>query len=186
MYGDGTPDPEDWAIRYIEDGVFVDDCLGHSPSYDGYRIDRPLSPGAGERFIAEWRLWVDARTEYYSVSVAIAAENPPRGISFQFGADGMRVSGIQAIIPLAEDQWHVVRFESDDLFSYDLFVDETWVYAGELNQLLLESYVAFGNGGTNSRQLSKWDYFRFGVVPEPNGWWTSVVLVCAGIMRTRS
>jgi hypothetical protein len=65
--------------------------------------------------------------------------------------------------------WHEYRVVSADLRVYDLFVDGELVHQGTLEHVFPGSLAGFGDAGQNftSGSLHHWDYFRFGVVPEP-------------------
>jgi hypothetical protein len=163
------------AQRSIETDAFgnnylVIDSLASQMIYDFAEMDRPINPTQpGERFICEWRLLMAEQYGYREGAVGIAPD--------QYGILGFGYTRNEIVsetegwsLPIAPGMFHTYRLESYDMINYELWIDDvcarsgTW-YLNSLNR----SFINFGDGtqGGQTRSVEKWDYFRFGVVPEP-------------------
>ena len=161
-------DPNSVPERSIEDGVFVLDTTCDIWLNDYYQIERSIDPAAGELFVAEWRVAVDELLVYWDAGIVIARDEPPGHVAFRFGTDSVLISTEDLEFELGSG-FHSFRLESPDLDEYDLYVDGGLLHQGTFeSESLLESYVAFGNGAHGASSLSRWDYVRFGTIPEPS------------------
>jgi hypothetical protein len=160
------------AERWIEDGVFVLDSLRHDQIFDFYDVQRPIGPGPGEYFVAAWRACIDVTFGEYDSEVVIARDDPPGHVAIEYDVDLATISTNGVSFPIAPGLFHTYRVESDDMEQFVFFIDGTAVHIGEFDSdSVLQSFVAFGDGVQGARSLSQWDYFRFGVVPEPGVLW---------------
>ena len=159
------------AERTIEDGVLVLDGRRNDQIFDFYEIDRLIDPGPGETFVAEWRCRVDETDTwpYPDPGVVIARDNPPGHIAFEIASNEVYIwAREEPGAPIEPGVYHVYRVESQNMVSFTLAIDGVPVYAGNFDSVsLLHSYVAFGDDVQGLRSLSRWDWFRFGTVPEP-------------------
>ena len=65
--------------------------------------------------------------------------------------------------------YHTYRFESEDMVGFSFFIDGQLVQAGEFHDAASnQSFVMFGDMVDGWASLSRWDYLRFGVIPEPS------------------
>jgi hypothetical protein len=175
-------DPNSVPDRSIEDGVFVLDTTCDIWLNDYYQIERSIDPGPGELFVAEWRIAVDELLVSWDALIAIARDDPPGHVGLFFGVDQLLIDTAEDILlPIAPGP-HTYRFESWDMHDFELYVDNVLVHEGVFeSESLLQSYVAFGNGTLGASSLSRWDYVRFGAIPEP----TSFLLVIIGLTALR-
>jgi hypothetical protein len=180
-YGDGNWPPEDEPDRWLEDGALVIDTMRDPSLWEYYSIHRAIDPGPGELFIAEWRVRVDELGGWasYDPAVLIARDYPPGHALFAFDVDQFYAEEEDTWIPITPGQYHEYRFESTDMDSYDLFLDGVHVHSGWFDgDTFLYSYVAFGPSVEGGSSRSRWDFVRFGVIPEPNG----VSLLAGGLL----
>jgi hypothetical protein len=168
-YGDEQGPHHGGAVRTIEDGVFVLDSLRHDQIFDYYEIDRLINPAPGELFVAEWRLRVDEPSDFGDVLVVIARDEPPGDVEIDFGTQSVELLDAGGItLGVAPGTFHTYRIESADMVAFDFLVDGQLAYQGVFDDVsLLESFVGFGDSVQGRRSMSRWDYFRFGALPEP-------------------
>lgn len=177
------------AQRSIEtdeygNNYLVIDSLASQMIYDFAEMDRPINPTEpGERFICEWRLLIPEFYGYRQSAVGIAPDQ--YGIlGFSYTYDDVIGSTEEWSLPIDPGVFHTYRLESYDMVSYQLWIDGAFAKSGTwyLNSLN-RSFVNFGDGtqGGQTRSLEKWDYFRFGVVPEPGcAMLLIIACVCGG------
>jgi hypothetical protein len=182
-YGNENGPYEGGAERWIEDGVFVLDSLRHHQIYDFYDIERSIDPGPGEVFVAEWRVSVEESIPEYDVGVSITRDDPPGFVLFRLRQDEVYIWTEGVSISLGESGFHTYRLESCDMQSYSLVVDDVIMYYGMFDpRTFSTSRVSFGDNTQGARSLSRWDYLRFGVVPEPG---TVVLLGACALIACR-
>jgi hypothetical protein len=149
----------------------------------------PTEPG--ERFWAEWRLNVVADLGYPDTGVILAADNYYE-LFFNYAYDHVvsyyeYEGGQYWSYPIAPGVFHAYRLESSDMVNYRLWIDGEVVRDGRWNTSLNHSFVSFGDewcGNVPGGALVSWDYFRFGVVPEPKSM-SLFVLVCVCVATLR-
>jgi hypothetical protein len=182
--GNDLPENEGWtrntyaggAERWLEDGALVIDSIsvGDPQATDAYRQVDVRRPERGELFVAEWRMRLDQFEGFYDASVVISRPEPRGWVQFGHGLDHLVVFDEWDEIPVAPHECHTYRFESHDMDAYTLFVDGAPAYEGYFQTpSLLDPLFAFGNMARGAASVSRWDYVRFGIVPEPG----SLVLV---------
>jgi len=196
--GDDFPENQGWlrrfgnedgageggAERWIEDGVFVLDSLRHYAIYDYYEFARSIDPDPGEVFVAEWRVAVDESIPDYDATVFIARDDPPGFVLLMLGEDDVYAWTEGARIPLGSPGFHSYHLTSEDMESYQLFIDGTFAYEGMFDgQSFSTSLLIFGDGVQGARSLTRWDYMRFGVAAEPSAILLAGVGVLAGLRR---
>jgi hypothetical protein len=179
-------DPNSVPERSIEDGVFVLDTTSDIWLNDYYEIDRAIDPGPGELFVAEWRVAVDELLVYWDAGIAIARDNPPGHVAVFFGVDQLLIDTADDIVlPIAPGP-HSYRFESWDMDQFQLYMDGALIHQGVFeSESLLQSYVVFGNGTLGASSLSRWDYVRFGAIPEPSSFLLAIAALRALRHTTR-
>ncbi len=173
------------AERYIEDGVFVLNSLRHDQIFDFYDVQRSIDPGPGETFVAEWRMRVDEQSDFGDAKVIVARDAPDGHVAFRFGADDVLSENDGVWFAIEPNVFHTYCFTSQDMESFAFYIDGDLVHTGIFEDFsLLDSFVSFGDGVQGRRSLSYWDYFRFGVVPEPgSGLSVLALLVVLGPCR---
>lgn len=172
-YGNWEGPGQGGGFRTIEDGILTIDSLYDDGVVEGAIYHRPsqLDPGPGELFIAEWRLSVDevygVRPNAFDPMVVIVSDEHWI-IGIRYGADMIYSSFEDDVsIPYAPGVFHEFRFTSWDMRAYELYMDGNLVHEGSFWEGLLTAYVAWGDGVQGAASLSRWDYIRFGVIPEP-------------------
>ncbi len=199
--GDGLPETQGWARHYgnelgpdvggaersVDDGILTVDSLRHPWIFDFAEHTLPADPGAGETFVAEWRLLVDPRSDTGDVGVTIARHDSPAHLSIRYGPTGLTLRPGNTAIGIAPGAYHEFRLESQDMQSYTLHIDNTLRYTGVFETYtLLQSFVNFGDCVQGYRSCSQWDYFRYGVVPEPSAFLLLLAAFCMSPVQRRA
>jgi hypothetical protein len=155
------------AARTIYDGVMTMDSLYDISVFDFVHMDRSLNPTPGEMFFLEWRLAVDQVIG--GADPAITVSTGYSAVGFQFTDSEVEGAYDHSLhIDVSPAEFHEYRITSWDMQAYDLFVDGALVYHGAfLGGPGGDSYVAWGDGAQGAASLHRWDYVRFGTVPEP-------------------
>ena len=173
------------AYRSLEGGVLTIDSLHDEGVYDFAIIEAPgqIDPGPAELFVMEWRLKVDEVTGPYDYDPEVVVCADTHWIVGLLFSEDELVSVFEdfASTPIAPGVFHDYRLLSWDMLSYELYIDDVLASQGTFWQSASESYVAWGDSVQGAASLSHWDYFRFGVVPEPASLWLiTALLVCHG------
>jgi hypothetical protein len=185
--GNDFPENEGWervtyngeANRWIEDGALVIDSLHDPHVEDLAKMERWMDPDAGELFVAEWRLLVEAPSTGYDAGVAIARSFLPGFVFFGFGPDRAWNALDNLFFDIEPGIYHTYRFESEDMVDFDFFIDAQLSQEGAfLWPSSNQSSVGFGDQFDGWASLSHWDYFRFGVIPEPSGSLLALTALC--------
>jgi hypothetical protein len=184
VYGDGNWPPEDEPDRRLQNGELVIDTSRDDQLWEYY--SHPLTdPGPGEVFVAEWRVVSEILVNDHDNGVVFARDAAPAHISFHLTPDSLRISHEDLYIPITPGLRHTYRVESQDMISYAVWIDEELVHTGTFEtDTLLQSYAGWGAGTQGASSVSRWDYFRFGVVPEPSS--GLLFGCCLWLLRARS
>jgi hypothetical protein len=83
------------------------------------------------------------------------------------GVDSVFIDTEEVEFVIAPGEFHTYRVTSEDMEAYIFSIEGVPIHLGTFEDSLLESFVGFGDGVQGRRSLSRWDYFQFGVVPEP-------------------
>jgi len=175
--GNDFPENEGWtrltgaggANRWIEDGALVIDSLHDVHIYDVALMEHWMDPDPGELFVAEWRLLVEAGSDYRDPGVAIARSFSPGFVEFLFGPETAWNALDNICFDIEPGVFHTYRFESADMVGFDFFIDNQLVQEGTFQDAASnQSFIDFGDLLDGRASLSRWDYVRFGVVPEPS------------------
>jgi len=196
--GNDFPENEGWtrviegdgpANRTLKDGVLTIDSLRNTQIADGYRMERLLNPDVGEEFVMQWRLRVNEVVGnplfLYDPGLGLIADDG-WDLAFNIGVDGLRSVHENVVIPFEEGVFHVFELRSPDMRTYELQIDSTVVYRGEFSPFAVRrSRITWGDFVRGAASNADWDYFRFGVVPEPGTCTLLVALLCvARIMNS--
>ncbi len=199
--GDGLPESQGWARHYgnelgpevggaersVDDGILTVDSLRHPWIYDFAERTLPADPQVGETFVAEWRLSVDPRSDTGDVGVTIAPHDSPAHLSIRYGPTGLILRPGNVVIDIAPGTFHQFRVESQDMQSYRLHIDDMLRYTGVFETYtLLQSFVNFGDCVQGYRSCSQWDYFRYGVIPEPSTFLLLLAAFCLLLVQRRA
>jgi hypothetical protein len=159
------------AARSLSDGVLTLDSTASSMICDYYRIDRPITPDPGETFVAEWRVCVAHQSGYWK-ALAGAVADDGAAVLFDYKEDYVRSFYDGWSVPIAPGVFHTYRLESTSMYDFSLYIDDSYARSGVFDRPGPPvPFAWFGDGsyGGDTLTLTEWDYFRFGVVPEPSG-----------------
>jgi hypothetical protein len=175
--GNDLPENEGWtrltgaggADRWIEDGALVIDSLHDVHIHDVALMEHWMDPEPGELFVAEWRLLVDEGSGDFDAAVGIARSFAPGFVEFHFGPDVAWNALDNLWFDIEPGIFHTYRFESSNMIDFDLFIDDELANEGTFQDAASnQSFIAFGDMIDGQASLSRWDFLRFGVVPEPS------------------
>lgn len=174
------------ANRTLEDGVLTYDSLYDPGVWDSYYMEDFGLPelGSGEILVMEWKLKVDHAYSGGDPGVGLSSEDG-WNLGYVFAEDHIRsLSEDYLQIPFAPYVWHEYRIVSSNLRTYELFIDGVLAHEGILEHVFPGSHAGFGDAGQNwhTGSLHQWDYFRFGIVPEPRA---SVLIMLFGVIVWR-
>ncbi len=187
--GNDFPENEGWQRisygqpeRWIEDGCLVIDSRGSVSWVEFYQLNMGgnLDPGPGELFVMQWRLRID---EAYGADITVGVFSDDKwAAAFQLDADTISsVFELDTSAPFLPDVFHEFELRSSDMRSYDLYIDDDLAIEGSFWLSLTDSLVGWGDDVQGAASLSRWDCFRFGVVPEPS----SALLFTLGLLAWR-
>ena len=184
--GNDFPENEGWtrvfsaggAIRTLVDGDLVLDSLESVYIVDFYNMSRPIDPDPGEMFIMRWRLRIDSVPRHRDPGVGVFAD-AFTGVSFQF-SESKLISGLEQNVSanFEPDVFHVFELRSYDMAAYELSIDGALALEGRFMPIGNPSRVGWGDVIQGATSLSRWDFFEFGVVPEPS---TLLSIACASL-----
>ena len=176
--GNEFPENEGWtritgplggAQRFIENGALVLDSRASTSIVDFYRreMNGQLDPDPGELFIMQWRLKIDEVVGLYDVVAGVFFDEN-WAAAFQLNEDTI-FSTFEAGVSASFQPgvFHDFELRSADMRSYELYIDNVLAIQGSFWLSLQGSRVGWGDGVQGAASLSRWDYVRFGVVPEP-------------------
>jgi len=167
------------AQRWLEDGSLFIDSRGEGHIVDNYTVyfeDGGVDPGPGETFVMRWRLNVHEATLWDDPGVYVNSDDL-YSVAFLFGEDYLfSVYEPDVYIQLEPGVFHGFELRSGDMRSYRLYVDGGLAVEGVFFEGLFSPRVGWGDI-TGAGSLAQWDYFRFGVIPEPS----ACVIALAGL-----
>jgi hypothetical protein len=189
--GNDFPENEGWtrttygggAERSLEDGMLVLDGRADDSIVDSYSMRRPIDPGLGELFIMRLRLRVDeiASGPWDPAFAATSDESWRAGfILSETRVENLDIPGMSASFD--PGVFHTFELRSWDMRSFELRIDGSLALAGPFTHIITASKVSWGDQIVGGASLSRWDYFEFGVIPEPG----SASLFALGLFLGRS
>jgi len=192
--GNDFPENEGWehiqyngeAVRWIEDGALVIDSLHDLHIEDLAKMERWMDPDPGELFVAEWRLLVDEGSDNWDAGVGIARSFSPGFVMFGFGPDSAWNALDNLWFDIEPGIFHTYRFESSDMIAFDFLIDDQLVQHGSFQDAASnQSSIGFGDLFDGCASRSRWDYLRFGVIPEPSTFVLALTMVSLTLKTTR-
>lgn len=176
--GNDFPENEGWLRgsagggdhRSLEDGTLLLDGLGDVRTDDYYERRRAeIDPQPGESFRAEWRFGIEQLTGISDPGLALYSDDS-RGVGFSFSTTAI-YSGFEGLtIPFDFEGMHEFVLTSPDMLTFELFADGNLLHRGDFVEVVSSSTLAWGDGVQGAASRSRWDFVRFGVVPEPESW----------------
>jgi hypothetical protein len=175
------------AQRSFEDGALVLDGLASRDIVDCYGIQQAdgIDPGPGELFVVQWRLRVDTVIGACDPAISVAADDS-RWVQLSFSESTVR--SLEELSVSAEFEagvYHDYEFRSADMRSYQLLIDGGVCLSGSFVQGLTPSAIGWGDKWHGDASLSRWQYVRFGTIPEPRTA-SMVTLALAMLVVTRA
>jgi len=173
------------AVRSLADGILTLDSTASSMINDSYRMERPTTPGPGETFVCEWRMCLAEHSGFGESLMSMRADDGA-GAQFRYWMDHVQSEDGWSV-PITPGVFHTYRLESVDMYAFSLWIDDAFVRTGDFDRPGPPvPYAAFGDGSYGaSRSITQWQYFRFGIVPEPGGLMLALV-ACAYGARMRA
>lgn len=137
---------------------------------------------AGEEFVMQWRIRVNQVDGHplalYDPGAAVWSDDDWT-VSLLFGTDFIRSFHERIEFSMQPGVFHNFEFRSTDMRSYQMFVDGLMIHVGSFWEPTFDrSRVHWGDRARGSASLTDWDYFRFGVVPEPSSGVLLLTLLC--------
>lgn len=176
--GNDFPENEGWrrrttgggAERSIEDGQLVLDGRADVEIADYYtRGDYSINLEQGESFFAEWRLTLQDQVGQAGDPTIVITTDAGGWLGINIAPGDILFTFTEEQISFDFNRTTTFRVESSNLENYDLFADGVLIHSSVFRQLILSGpRVLWGDGVVGASSLSRWDYFRFGVVPEPS------------------
>jgi hypothetical protein len=156
--------------RWLDDGWLVMDGMADPQIQDYYRLDMggSLDPGPAEVFVVQWRVRIDDLQWYYDPEVGVFSDEK-WAVGFVMSLRQIESEfeqGVSASFEPGVD--HTFDFRSADMRTYVLSIDGVPAIEGDFWLSLTPSRVLWGDGVYGGASMARWDYFRFGVVPECN------------------
>ena len=177
--GNDFPENEGWLregdgtrpTRTLHDGVMTLDSLASDESEDFYRVYGISDPEPGEEFVVEWGLRVnqvdwDNPNFPYDPGWSVNSAGGWRAV-FAIGVDELHNLLEQVDVRFEPGVFHAWQFRSSDMRTFTIHLDRKFVSEGAFVATGLESRMSWGDLASGPTSSVDWDYFRFGVVPEP-------------------
>jgi hypothetical protein len=182
--GNDFPENEGWrqmsqqpfADRWFEDGALVIDCSVSGGTNEWYeQYPGTVGPEAGELFIMQWRLNVEMYTNSYAGADVGVFSDDCWAMGFYMDDDLIRSAfGTGRSAEYEPGVYHEFELRSSDMRWYELYMDGELAFDGPFVETLWSNKVWWGKATSGPRSIGRWDYFRCGVVPEPN---TAMLLI---------
>jgi len=137
--------------------------------------------------VAQWRLRVDELTIGWRDPTVGVFGDDHWGVGFDFNEDTITSVFEDDVSATFEPHvFHDFELHSANLRTYELYIDGSLTIEGSFwDSLISSTVVAWGDGVSGGASLAHWDYFRFGVVPEPSPVLSLVVLVALQTITQR-
>ena len=190
--GNDFPENEGWVRstvgtppdRWLEDGSLFIDSRADLHTTDNYTIyfDEGLDPEPGETFLMRWRLLVHEAFPWEDPGVYVISDEL-WAVAFIF-AEGHVLSTHEANVfaYFEPGVFHEFELRSADMRAYELYIDSALAIEGAFSESFFSACAGFGDNVRGGASLAQWDYFRFGVVPEPR----SAMLLSVGLLAWRN
>jgi hypothetical protein len=192
--GNKYPENEGWrrmsfeplADRYLENGSLVIDASQSGATNEWYeQYPAVVAPEAGEMFIMQWRLTVEMYTTSWGGATVCVFSDDRWALGFDMNNDTVHSAFDPGRLAHYEPGvYHEFEVRTSDMRWYALYIDGNFAFEGPFWESLLSNKIGWGKSTSGIRSITRWDYFRYGVVPEPN----TVVLLgtIAGVLGSRS
>ena len=177
-----------YADRWIEDGVFVLDASAdpHTCEWYEYYTDDALwpmpdvaVPDPPSYFFLQWRMKVDDYSgSAWGGPVMGVFSHDGWGAAFFVTDDTIRYAYDPGLIaPIEPNEFHEFEMRSPDMRTFELYIDDALAFEGTWYDSQLSNKVGWGDDTTGASSISRWDYVRMGIAPEPNSLFMMVLLL---------
>lgn len=193
--GDDFPENEGWRrvgtgsvpTRTLSNGVMTFDSLSMDQSDDIYQMNGAPDPEPGEEFVVQWRL----RVNQIDWDSPLFPFDPGWSVKSAEGWKAVFVIGFDEFDSFLEDTnvafapglFHDWEFRSADMRTFTINLDGTEVASGNFVSTLPGARIEWGDAVHGPTSSFDWDYFRFGVVPEPTTSLSMMTVVVMGRLR---
>ncbi len=178
--GTDFPENEGWtrrttgggAVRSIVDGSLVLDGREDVLISDTYtRRDQSIQLEPGETFFAEWRFSLDEHVGPTGDAFVTITTDDGRWASIIISPTEVEFRLQRERIDFSMAGLTTFTLYSTDFERFDLLANGHFIFEGQFRPLIgLGPRIAWGDGTQGTSSISRWDYFRFGVIPEPTSW----------------
>ena len=192
--GNDLPENEGWerhssdppAERWLEEGSLFIDSRADLHTTDNYTVyfDGGLDPEPGETFVMRWKLNVHEAGPWEDPGVYVISDEL-WAVLFVF-AEGYVSSTHEANVSAEFEagMFHEFEMRSGNMRSYELYIDGDLAIEGVFFEGFFSPCAGWGDVVHGGASLAQWDYFRFGVVPEPAAWLMTTISL--PLLRRRS
>jgi hypothetical protein len=184
--GNDFPEDEGWvryasdppAERWLEDGSLFIDSRADVDITDSYGIifaDGGLNPEPAEVFLMSWALLVE-ESHLWDPGISVRSDDQWDVILLFDEGSLLSVYEPDIYVEFEPGGLHEFELRSSDMRGYELFVDGDLAVEGVFFESLFSgAHAGFGDLARGGASLAAWDYFRFGVIPEPTTWLMTVM-----------
>ena len=175
--GNDYPENEGWtryatdppAQRWLQDGSFFIDSRADPSITDNYGMypAAGIAPASGETFVMTWRLNIYESAPWEDSGVAVTSDDSYE-VVFLFAEDYLlSLYEPSVYVQFEPGVFHEYELRSKDMRTYELYLDGHLAVNGVFFEGLFGAGVWWGDIVRGGSSLAAWDYFHFGVVPEP-------------------
>jgi hypothetical protein len=163
-----------WLRRYqpapfgvVHDGVLTYDS-NDPQTYDFWEYSRPgaLDPGPGEVFVCEWRLHTEWVSYYGDPRVSVKSDDA-WVVSLSFDVDTIHSEHEYVDIPIPPGDWHNYGLLSENMRTYELYIDGALAREGAFAHRYATSQVQWGDQWQGVASSHDWAWFRVGTLQAP-------------------
>ncbi|MEW6197344.1 MAG: PEP-CTERM sorting domain-containing protein [Planctomycetota bacterium] len=175
--GNEFPENDGWlhyassppAQRWLENGSLFIDSRADPNITDIYGMypTSGLDPEPGETFLMTWRLNVYEAAPWEYPGVGLRSDER-YAVAFIFAEDYLwSVYEPFVLVQFTPGMFHEFELRSTDMRTYELYLDGAFAVEGAFCESLFPPGLWWGDILRGGSSFGAWDYFRFGVVPEP-------------------
>lgn len=128
---------------------------------------------------------VDEIIGYSDPGVAVCSDDQ-HALVLSMGMDFIQSSEELISAPFSPHEWHDFTLESEDLLTYQLYIDGMPAFDGSFYESAFSLAGAYWGDHSSHRSLAEWDYVAFGIVPEPSSGLSGLAVMCVAVLLRRS
>ena len=203
--GDALPESCGWtriwnqpfAERSIQDGVFVLDASADRHTCDWYEhyTDNGCAwpmpdaevPDPCSHFFMQWRLKIEDFIGSPSAATVGVFTPDSWAVGFLITDQTIRSAFEQDVSASFEpNEFHEFELRSTNMRTYELYMDGSPALTGYFYDAVMTNKIVWGEDTTTGSSVSRWDYFRVGIAPEPCSSLAVIVLMAAASLARRT